>query len=62
VANALANAIDPIEMALADAITKASTAGEWATVARLAGEMEARRLAHAGNVVALAGKARQRVS
>jgi hypothetical protein len=34
---------DPVETALADALTKASAAGEWTTVAALARELEARR-------------------
>jgi hypothetical protein len=40
-----ATARDAVELALADALTRASAAGEWAVVAKLAGELEARRLA-----------------
>jgi hypothetical protein len=43
---------DSVELALATALERASAAGEWATVAVLAKELEARRLAKA-NVVAL---------
>jgi hypothetical protein len=39
---------DALEAALADAITKATGAGEWAIVAQLARELEARRTARAG--------------
>ena len=42
---------DAIEGALAEAIRGATSAGEWATVAALAKELEARRLARATNVV-----------
>lgn len=45
--------VDALEAALADAITKATAAGEWATVAQLAGELEARRTARAGGNVVL---------
>jgi hypothetical protein len=34
---------DPVELALADALQRASVAGAWTTVERLAGELEARR-------------------
>jgi hypothetical protein len=34
---------DPVERALAHALTKAADAGEWAAVAKLAAELEARR-------------------
>jgi hypothetical protein len=44
---------DPVELALADAIKKASDAGRFDVVAQLARELEARRLASAGNVVPL---------
>jgi hypothetical protein len=36
---------DPVEVALADALTKAAAAGRYDVVARLAGELEARRTA-----------------
>lgn len=45
-----------VEAALADALSKAAAAGRWDVVAQLARELEARRLASAGNVVALAAK------
>jgi hypothetical protein len=44
---------DSVERALAVALERASAAGEWAAVVTLAKELEARRLARAGNVVAL---------
>jgi hypothetical protein len=45
---------DPVETALAEAIRGATAAGEWSTVAQLAKELEARRLARvAPNVVEL---------
>lgn len=51
---------DSVELALAAALEGASVAGEWATVAVLAKELEARRLARLGNVVPLnAGRKRQ---
>jgi hypothetical protein len=49
---------DAVEIALADALTRASAAAQWDVVARLAGELEARRKARAG-VVDL-GSARMR--
>lgn len=42
---------DPVERALADALTRASAAGEWSVVGQLARELEARRAARAPNVV-----------
>lgn len=42
--------VDPIEVALADAITAASEAGRWDVVAQLARELEARRTARFGVV------------
>lgn len=36
---------DVVEVALADALTKAATAGQWETVSQLARELEARRRA-----------------
>lgn len=45
---------DPVEVALAEALARASAAGEWAVVAQLARELEARRKAHEDpNVVPL---------
>jgi hypothetical protein len=44
--------IDPVESALADAIVKASVAGQWTTVDVLSRELTARREARA-NVVPL---------
>lgn len=38
---------DPVEAALAEALRGATRAGEWAVVAQLAGELEARRRARA---------------
>jgi hypothetical protein len=45
VCNPLCNAPDPVEVALAEGLAKATAAGEWAIVAQLAKELEARRLA-----------------
>jgi hypothetical protein len=45
--------VDDIEQALAKALSEASTAARWDVVAQLAKELEARRLARAGNVVSL---------
>lgn len=42
-----------VEAALADALSKAAVAERWDVVALLARELEARRLAAAGNVVAI---------
>ncbi|MGO9833694.1 MAG: hypothetical protein ACLP1X_05715 [Polyangiaceae bacterium] len=56
-ANAVANAIDHIEAALATALEGATAAREWSAVARLAGELEARRLARA-HVVDLGARRR----
>jgi hypothetical protein len=44
---------DPVEVALAKALTEASAAGRFDVVAQLAKELEARRLARLPNVVAL---------
>jgi hypothetical protein len=52
VGNEKGNAPDPVEAALADAISKATAAGECGNVGRLARELEARRAAR-GNVVDL---------
>lgn len=37
---------DPVEVALATALERASVAGEWAVVGQLARELEARRKSH----------------
>ena len=42
------NASDPIEVALAEALARASSAGEWAVVSLLAGELAARRATRQG--------------
>jgi hypothetical protein len=45
---------DVVEHALAEAVARASAAGEWSVVAQLARELEARRKAHAdSNVIPL---------
>ena len=44
----------PLEHALALAISEAAKAGQWAIVAQLGRELEARRLTHLPNVVTLA--------
>jgi hypothetical protein len=41
---------DPVEAALADALTKAAAAGAWEVVGQLARELEARRKARSGVV------------
>lgn len=51
---------DPVEIALADALTKAAAAGRFDVVAQLAGELEARRKARTANVVDLAAEAARR--
>jgi hypothetical protein len=51
---------DVVEAALADALTKASAAAQWDVVARLAGELEARRKARAGVVDLVAARAKRR--
>ncbi len=50
---------DPVEAALAEALTKASIAGEWATVEALSRELAARREARAG-VVDLSAERKRR--
>jgi hypothetical protein len=55
-----ADAPDAIEQALAKALTEAAGAGRFDVVAQLARELEARRHARAGNVVALDPKTRRR--
>jgi hypothetical protein len=50
VGQSVGNQPDPVEVALADALTRASAAGEWTTVALLARELEARRTARASAI------------
>jgi integrase len=60
---AFPQAVDPIEKALADALTAASAAGQWQVVADLARELEARRLrasAPSAAVVSLSDVRRRR--
>ncbi len=57
----LTDAVDPVDAALSEALSRASAAGEWPVVALLAGELQARRLARAAtNVVALSDRRRDR--
>lgn len=49
--------IGPMEAALASALTAAVSAGDLALVARIVGELEARRRDAAGNVAVLAPRA-----
>jgi hypothetical protein len=49
---------DPIDAALADALSRAARAGRFDVVAQLALELEARRRARTGNVVSLGAKRR----
>jgi hypothetical protein len=49
-----------VEEVLAKALGEAAAAGRFDVVAQLARELEARRLARAGNVVSLAGRKHQR--
>jgi hypothetical protein len=51
--------VDPIDAALADALSRAARAGRFDVVAQLALELEARRRARNGNVVPLAVKRRE---
>jgi hypothetical protein len=52
---------DPVEVALAEALSNASDAGKWDVVAQLARELEARRKAsNADNVVRLEAERRTR--
>jgi hypothetical protein len=53
-----ATASDPVEDALARALSEASAAGRFDVVAQVAKELEARRLAQEPNVVSLAGRRR----
>jgi hypothetical protein len=55
------DALDPVEIALAEALTKAATAGRFDVVGQLARELEARRAARSdGRVVDLASRRTQR--
>ncbi len=56
----LAAASDAVDEALAKAITAAVEAGRFDVVAQLARDLEARRVARAGNVIALADKRAKR--
>jgi hypothetical protein len=47
---------DAVEAALVAALTAATAAGRFDVVGQLARELEARRLARAGNVVSLGGR------
>jgi hypothetical protein len=51
---------DPVEASLAKALDAAAAAGRFDVVAQLAKELEARRLATAGNVVQLDAKTRSK--
>jgi hypothetical protein len=57
----MANAADVVETALADALTKASAAGQWEVVATLARELQARREARAGTITLDAERKRRKV-
>jgi hypothetical protein len=49
-ATQLVSETDPVELALANALERASAAGQWPSVEVLARELEARRKARAGVV------------
>jgi hypothetical protein len=49
--SALSSSDDPVEAALTGALARAADAGRFDVVAQLAKELEARRLARAGNVL-----------
>jgi hypothetical protein len=51
-------AVDAVEAALATALERATAAGRFDVVAQLARELEARRLARMGNVIAMRPKER----
>jgi hypothetical protein len=59
VGNEKGNAPDLVEVALADAIGKATAAGEWGVVGQLGRELEARRNVRSG-VVDLQARRRDR--
>ena len=42
--SACTETVNAVDLALADALTRASIAGEWSVVSQLAGELEARRV------------------
>lgn len=48
--------VDVVESALAHALTEAASVGRFDVVAQLAGELQARRLAHTSNVIAINAK------
>lgn len=50
---------EPVEVALAFALTEATKATQWGLVAKLAGELEARRLARGGSNVVSSENARR---
>jgi hypothetical protein len=54
----LGHTVDPVEGALADALTKATAAGEWQVVSQLASELQARREARQAPEVVSLAKAR----
>ena len=47
---AVVDTVDPVEAALADALDRASKAGEWAVVGELAAQLDQRRRDRAGVV------------
>jgi len=51
---------DPVEVALATALERASVSGEWGIVTQLARELETRRLARASGLVNLEAERRKR--
>jgi len=53
-------ALDPVEAALAGALTEAAKAGRFDVVAQLAGELQARRLARSANVLSFSTAQRRR--
>jgi len=59
VAHALGHVVDPVELALATALERASVAGEWTSVEILARQLEARQKARQG-VVSLADERARR--
>jgi hypothetical protein len=54
----LGHVIDPVEAAIADALTKATAAREWQVVSQLANELQARREARQAPEVVSLAKAR----
>ena len=56
-----APAVDPVEVALADALSRAAAAGQWSTVEALSRELgDRRRSREASNVVRLDARAKGR--